>query len=142
MDHLAIMKKSWGLLPKILSGEKTIESRWYKNKIAPWDKIKKGEAIYFKDSGSPVTASAEVSKVLHISDINPSKVKKILVKYGSRDGIADIKKYYQLFKNKNYCLLIFLKNQKRIKPFNVNKKGFGMMSAWISVENINKIKSV
>ena len=25
MDHVAIMQKSWGLLPKILSGEKTIE---------------------------------------------------------------------------------------------------------------------
>lgn len=30
MEHVAIMKKSWGLTRKILSGEKTIESRWYR----------------------------------------------------------------------------------------------------------------
>jgi len=42
MQYIAIMKKSWGLLPKILTGEKKIESRWYNNRYSPWDKIKKG----------------------------------------------------------------------------------------------------
>lgn len=140
MDHLAIMRKSWGLLPKILSGEKTIESRWYKNKVSPWDRIKKGETVYFKDSGSPVTVSAEVSGVLQISDLNPLKAKEILVEYASRAGIDDMGKYYEIFKDKKYCLLIFLKNPKRVRPFNVSKKGFGLMSAWISVENIDAIK--
>lgn len=65
MQHVAIMKKSWGLIPKILSGEKRVES--------------------------------------------------------------------------NY-LLIFLKNQVKIKPFEIDKIGFGMMSAWITVKNIKQIK--
>jgi len=43
MDHVAIMKRSWGLIPKILSGEKTIESRWYKKRIPPWNRISKGK---------------------------------------------------------------------------------------------------
>ncbi len=41
MDHVAVMKKSWGLVPKILAGEKICESRWYKSKRPPWDIIKK-----------------------------------------------------------------------------------------------------
>ena len=32
MEHVAIMKKSWGLIEKILSEEKTAESHWYKTK--------------------------------------------------------------------------------------------------------------
>ncbi|MBI1972386.1 ASCH domain-containing protein, partial [Candidatus Woesearchaeota archaeon] len=44
MDHLAILKKKW--LEKILSGEKTIESRWYKQKITPYQKIAKGDTAY------------------------------------------------------------------------------------------------
>ena len=44
MDHVAIMKKSWGLIPKILDGRKKIESRWGIHKCSPWgkdiDKIK------------------------------------------------------------------------------------------------------
>ena len=43
MEHLAIMKKSWNLTKKILSSEKKIESRWYKSKYPPWNKIKEGE---------------------------------------------------------------------------------------------------
>jgi ASC-1-like (ASCH) protein len=142
MDHLAIMKKSWRLLPKILSGEKTIESRWYKNRVSPWGKIKKGEIIYFKDSGNPVTLRAEVSEVLQFSELTPTTVEKILFKYAARAGISkkDINKYYKLFKDKNYCLLVFLKNQKTVDPFEIDKSGFGLMSAWITVKDINLIK--
>ena len=57
MEHLAIMRKSWGLTKKILSGEKKIESRWYKSKYPPWGKIRSGEIVYFKDSGEPVSIS-------------------------------------------------------------------------------------
>jgi len=34
--HVAIMRKGWGLTGKILTGEKTIESRWYMNRYRPW----------------------------------------------------------------------------------------------------------
>ena len=63
VEHVAIMKKSWRLLPKILSGEKTVESRWYSIKAAPWGRIHPGDPIYFKDSGEPVTVRAIVEKV-------------------------------------------------------------------------------
>ena len=141
MDHLAIMKKSWGLTQKILTGNKKIESRWYKIKYAPWDRIKSGEIIYFKDSGEPVTIKAEVSKIIQFSDLTPGKVKEILNQYGDDDGIEKekIPVFFKLFKDKTYCMLIFLKNPQKIKPFDIDKKGFGMMSAWISVKNIKQI---
>ena len=49
MEHLAIMRKSWNLTNKILTGEKKIESRWYKNKYVPWNKIKETQknGIYY-----------------------------------------------------------------------------------------------
>ena len=142
MEHLAIMKKSWNLTNKILTGEKKIESRWYKNKYSPWDKIKEDETIYFKDSGCPVTIKAKVDKVLQFDNLNPEKVKKILDEYGFIDGIESdkIQKFFERFKDKRYCMLIFLKNPQKIQPFNINKKGFGMMSAWITLNDINKIK--
>lgn len=142
MEHVAIMKKSWGLTKKILTREKTIESRWYKNKSAPWNKIKPGELIYFKDSGNPITLKTTVKKIIQIENLTPKKVKEILNKYAKDDGITkkEIQKFYKLFKDKKYCILIFLKNPKKIKPFNINKSGFGIMSAWISIKNVNKIK--
>ncbi len=141
MQHIAIMRKSWGLTKKILSGEKKIESRWYMSKYAPWDRIKAGETVYFKDSGDPVTIKATVKKVIQIQDLNKKRVKEILTKYGKADGLGinEIPKFIERFKDKKYCILIFLKNPKTIKPFHIDKSGFGMMAAWICVENINDI---
>ena len=142
MHHAAIMKKSWGLLPKILTKEKTIESRWLKNKSKPWGGVSSGDKVYFKNSGESITVTATVSKVLEIDNLTPNRVKQILYKYGKQDGIdkRNIGKYYRLFKDKKYCILVFLRNVKAVKPFHINKKGFGAMSAWLTVDNINRIK--
>jgi ASC-1-like (ASCH) protein len=143
LDHIAIMKKSWGLLPKILSGKKTIESRWYKNKSAPWGKINKGDIVYFKNSGEPVTVRARVSKVLSFENLNKNKVREILYKYGKEDGINqnDLENFFNLFKDKRYCMLVFLDKPKLIEPFGINKKGFGAMAAWITLPDIGVLKT-
>ncbi|MDD3170584.1 MAG: hypothetical protein WC410_00030 [Candidatus Paceibacterota bacterium] len=69
-------------------------------------------------------------------------MKEILNKYGSADGIEkdEIPEFFERFKNSKYCLLIFLKNPEGIKPFEINKAGFGMMSAWLTTNNVKKIK--
>jgi ASC-1-like (ASCH) protein len=142
MDHLAIMRKNWKLTDKILNGKKKIESRWYKSKYPPWDRIRTGDVVYFKDSGEPVAIKSEVAKVIQFSNLTPQKVKELLEKYGDDDGIekAEIPKFLKVFKNKKYGILIFLKNPERVEPFEINKTGFGIMSAWISVDDINQIK--
>jgi len=142
MDHVAIMKKSWGLTEKILTGEKKIESRWYVSRRAPWDRVKKGDIVYFKNSGESVKIRASVENVSQFDNINPARVRAILKKYGKADGIERerIPEFFKRFKDKKYCVLVFLKNPKRIKEFEINKAGFGVMSAWITVSNVSKIK--
>jgi hypothetical protein len=89
-----------------------------------------------------VTVKAEIEKVLQFQSLNPGKIKQILNQYGKAIGlgIKDIPKFFELFKNKQYCLLVFLKNPQQIKPFDIDKKGFGNMAAWICIDNVNKIK--
>ena len=142
MEHIAIMRKSWGLTDKILNGQKKIESRWYKMKYKPWDVIKSGERVYFKDSGEPVRLMAEVEKVIQFSNITPKRVKEILEEYGEADGIEKnkIPEFFGRFKDRKYCILVFLKNPEKIEPFEIDKTGFGAMSAWITVNNIEQIK--
>ena len=136
------MRKSWGLTDKILTGQKKIESRWYSVKCKPWDRIKKGEIIYFKDSGGPVRIKAEVGRVMQFADLTPKKVKEILDKYGRDDGLEKkrIPEFFERFRDKKYCILIFLKNPQEIKSFEIDKTGFGVMSAWIAIDDIAKIK--
>jgi len=136
------MKKSWGLTKKIISGEKVIESRWYKAKYPPWDRVKKGDRIFFKDSGCPVTVQAEIKDVKQFENLNSQEVLSILKKYGKDDGIGaeKINDYYEQFKDKRYAILIFLTNVQKVAPFNVDKKGYRSMAAWICVEDINRMK--
>lgn len=140
MDHIAIMKKSLGLMPKIFSGEKTIESRWYKTKRAPWDRVKPGDIVYFKNAGEPVVLSAVVLEVLQFEINNIYEAKRIVEKYGNEIFLLNknVKTWPILPK---YCILMRLKDPKLLqKPFSINKSGFGIGCAWIIVDNIDSIK--
>ncbi|MBU0667463.1 MAG: hypothetical protein ABIC91_02385 [Nanoarchaeota archaeon] len=138
MEHLAILSKEKKLLEKIICGEKTIESRWYTHKKTPYHKIKPGEVIYFKESGKPVTVKAKVSQTLFFDELNKEKIKSIIQEYGVK--ICITQEYSSKLECKNYCTLIFLENIQKIEPFNINKRGYGNMAAWITVESINQIK--
>lgn len=134
-DHLAILKKKW--LEKIISGEKTIESRWYKQKRTPYQKIAKGDMLYFKETGKPVTAKATAQEVLFFDMLTEEKIRNILENYGKEINIT-VDAVSRLL-DKKYCTLVVLENVQKIQPFQINKKGYGIQAAWITVDNIGKI---
>ena len=136
------MKKSWGLIPKILSGEKTIESRWYQTRRIPWDRVSVGDTVFFKNSGEAVTASAQISKVLQFEFKDTVDVISVIKKYGK--GICLVNNdpiTWDRFPK--YCILLYLYNPKKVAvPFQINKKGFGTGAAWITVDTLSKIKKI
>ncbi|HLC44092.1 MAG TPA: hypothetical protein VJK08_03135 [Patescibacteria group bacterium] len=143
-DHVAIMRPSLGLLEKIVIGEKTIESRWYLQRSAPWDEISAGDTIYFKNAGEPISIRADVAEIQQFDRLNSLKIRQILDEFGLRLGYSrsELADYFSQIKDKKYCIIIFLQNILKVKLFDINKKGFGTMSAWLVVDNIDKIKKV
>jgi len=141
MHHIAVMNKSWKLIPKIVSGEKKIESRWYQTKRTPWNNINPGDIVFFKDSGEPVSAKAEVLKVLQFELKSKESTKDIIEKYGKE--ICLVNTNLDTWNPKlKYCILIYLKNAEYLEnKFNINRAGFGSGTAWITIDNINKILS-
>jgi hypothetical protein len=141
MNHIAIMKKSWGLIPKIVSGEKTIESRWYQTRRAPWGKIAPGDTVYFKNSAEPVTAQATVAKVLQFSINSIADAEHVVQTYGKL--IALVNPSPRAWgKLPRYCILIFLKHPKPVRtPWRVNKSGFGSATAWMTMHDIKKVRA-
>lgn len=136
------MDKKRKLLEKIMRGEKTIESRWYKNKISPWNRIKPRDRVFFKNSGEPVSVQADVTKVMQYDNLDEASVRKIYKGFAKRlclelDEDAFVKWVGE--NNKHYCILIFLEGVKSVRPFEINKKGFGSACAWLCVEDIKKI---
>jgi len=149
MDHVAILrrasiKKGDNLLNDILEGTKTIESRWYVNKVAPWSRIETGDTLYFKESGCPVTAKATVSKVLQYENLTTATTEKIIEKYGQKIAPNTTKEEFldwaKTQSKKRYCILVFLKDAEKIEPFEIDKTGYGISSAWLVTENISKLK--
>lgn len=140
MEHLAILDKKRKLLTKILTGEKTIESRWYKSKVAPWGNIHAGETIYFKESGDQVSVKAKISEVMQFY-LPQTNIPELLEKYHKEICFSrPMSELVPWCKQRKYCILIRLKNVEPIEPFDINKKGFGLMAAWIMVDRIDQIK--
>ena len=125
MEHLAILSSKIHLFDKILSGEKTIESRWYFNKKTPYQNIFPGEIIYFKEGKR--FAKAVVEKALFF-ELNDEKIKELLLEYGDRLGVGI--EYFDFIKGKRYATLVFIKNVSEAKPFYVPFS----RAAWITKE--------
>lgn len=89
-----------------------------------------------------VTGKASVSKVVQIQDLTSDKVRTLLKKYGVQIGIdkEEVSKYFKLFKDKRYCILIFIRNPRKVKPFGIDKTGFGMQSGWITLKSVEYIR--
>jgi ASC-1-like (ASCH) protein len=132
MDHVAILKDA--PLDKILDGAKTIESRWLANKSAPWDKVRCGDAVFFKRSGGNVEAWARVKEVRQYENVNNHLALAIIREHGA--GLAIDEKSLGQWHNraKTRCCLLFLDDVRQIKPFAIDKTGFGAMAAWLCLE--------
>lgn len=134
------MKKSWKLIPKIISGEKTIESRWYQTRRTPWNIAKKGDTIFFKNAGESVTTKARVSEVLQFEIGTFADAKQIVKKFGKEICLvnSDPTSWKKIPK---YCVLLRLTKPVALKQsFQINKKGFGSAAAWIATDTIEQIK--
>jgi len=132
------MNKSWKLIPKILSGEKSIESRWYQTRRTPWNRASFGDVIFFKNSGEPVTAKATVSEVIQFEFLGDEEIRGVINDYGKEICLVetDFKKWGKI---PRYCVLMRLKDPELIKSFEVSKEGFGTGAAWMTVERISDI---
>lgn len=142
MEHVAIMNKKWQLIPKILNGQKTIESRWYISKRAPWKTINEGELVYFKNAGEKVGVQAKVEKIRRFENLNKDKIREVLRQYGLRIGFGSdrIEENVEFYKDKKYCILIWLREAHEITPFKIDKRGFGTGAAWLSIDSVGRIR--
>lgn len=114
MKHLVILKQPY--FNMILSGEKTIESRWSVHKIAPYNKVKIGDILYLKETGKNVYYKAICSDVKFF-EITHEVINMIKEKYG--DGIK-MRDYSDCY-NKKYCSLIWISNIEKIEEMKVKR---------------------
>lgn len=97
-----------------------MESRFSRDKIPPYDKIKKGDQIFLKESGGLIKGVAEVNNVLFYDNLTPEMIFKIRKEYEKDLCVSE--KFWQRYSKSRYVSLIFLKNPQRIFPMKYKKK--------------------
>ena len=124
MKHLAIFKGDGA--EKILTGKKTIESRFSKNKIAPYGVVSAGDLVYMKLSGGAIIGQFRVKKVFYFSGLEKQDIEHIFAEYGGRFLIGDDsfdKRYRKEKLESKFATLIFIKDPERFltSPIRIQK---------------------
>lgn len=127
--HLAIFTQSY--LNLILSGKKTIESRFSVDKRAPYNKVSTGDIVIIKQSGGLIVGEFTAGKVYCI-DIKKDDTDMKFCKSFSKEICSDIdENFWELRKNKKFATLIEIKELKQYDvPRKCSEKPNKSMAGW------------
>jgi hypothetical protein len=124
-EHIAILSHK-SVLDKILSGEKTVESRFSRVKGLPFGQVSAGDIIYFKLSGGPVLGKARVASIEEHENLNPRRIEELAQRY-SRELAISVDFLARKLESK-FATLIFLEDVAACEPWNYKQDG---RSGWI-----------
>lgn len=102
--HLAIFKGEAGEF--ILSGKKTVESRFSKRKNPPYGVISAGDLVYIKPSGKDPIGQFRVKKAFFFDNLEQSDLSDLRKRYGKKIAAGD--DYWEAKKDSRFGTLIFI----------------------------------
>ena len=118
-QHIAIF--SGDAIEKILSGKKTMESRFSLGRIIPYGVVAKDDIILLKQSGGDIIGKTIVDNVLYYDHLKPQSIAILRKEYCEELCASD--EFWQKKAKSNYATLIFLKNPERfVTPIKFRKK--------------------
>ncbi len=118
--HLAVFNEPF--LSLVFNGKKKIESRFSRNKISPYGKIKKGDVVLLQESGGPVTGIFVAGDVRFFHKLNKEIIENIEFQYGELICSAADKDFWKNREGTNYASLIEVKKIKKLTPFKSEKR--------------------
>jgi ASC-1-like (ASCH) protein len=124
--HIAILCEPY--ITYVLSGKKTIESRFSRNKSLPFNRVNKNDIVILKESGGDYLGLFEVNEVKQYSFRDNDEPLTVFSEY--LNELCVDSDWIDSKKNSKYATLIFIKNVAEIKPFNVAIKN---RQAWLVI---------
>lgn len=118
--HLAIFSGNNAEL--ILTGEKSIETRFSKSKISPFGQVSAGDLVYIKPAGADIIGQFKVKKVISYNGLAYDDLLNIQKNYQTH--ILSDEKYWKDKKDCKYGTLIFIGEVNRFitSPIKVPKR--------------------
>ncbi len=102
--HLAILREPY--LSRVLSGEKTIESRFLRIRAAPYGRVAVADQLLLKRAGGPIVASARVERVAEFADLTPHAMTDLIARYA--DGLCLDDGFSAQVRDCRYAVLLWL----------------------------------
>ena len=132
--HLAILSPGW--IELILSGDKTIESRFSKRRSAPFGKVSEGDVVFMKESGGLVKGAFRVGKVDTIEKLTYEL--RIAIDASFREqifGTPYFTEHYDKWKASKHATLIHIAETLEYNtPFAIEKRD---PRAWVVYNHIS-----
>jgi len=113
-------------LDAILTGQKRIESRFFRARRQVFGRVQPGDKLFLKQSSGPVCATATVVEVKNFENLTPKRITEIKQQYNQYILARD--EYWQSKKSCRFGFLVWLKDVKPIEPVRIYKKDW---RAWV-----------
>jgi ASC-1-like (ASCH) protein len=127
--HLGVFNEPF--LSLIFEEKKTIESRFSKNKISPFNKAQKGDIVFLKKSGGPISGFFIVKNIHYYETPSNEELNHIKKEYSEGICVNAVNDFWEKRIAARYISLLEIECTKRLKPFLIDKKD---RLAWIVVE--------
>jgi len=125
--HLAIFAEPFK--SQVLSGEKTIESRFSRNRCAPYGEVGAGDIILIKEVAGPICGIARARRIW-CYDLANEPLHRIRDRFGN--GIAADEAFWATRAEALYATLIELDSPARIAPVACDKRD---RRGWVSLRS-------
>jgi hypothetical protein len=132
MKHLAIFDPK--TIHKIFNGEKTVDARFSKNRIAPFGTIAAHDMVLIKESGGEVVGEFEVLRIISYDNLSREQISKIRRDYNKQIKMDSL--YWHEKEDAKYGTLIFMENvQPVLIPLHIRKHD---RRPWVVLNNSTK----
>lgn len=125
--HVAIFAQPF--LSMVLSGEKTIESRFSRNRCAPYGEIDDGDIILLKEVAGPICGLA-LARRIWCYDLGTEPIDRIRHHFGA--GICANDEFWTSRADALYATLIEIGSPASIEPVSCNKRD---RRGWVSLRS-------
>ncbi len=136
MVHLVYCDNKEKVLPKILSGEKTMIVRGAAGRKIPHSRVFKGETLYFMEKGSmKISAKAKVAGVQNFVRLTDVETDSVLAENQEKLQLTDKQKVR--WHKKCLCLVEFSKAEEIVPPLDFERQS--NMDDWLILDKIEDV---
>lgn len=140
MDHIVYLDAKADELKKLSDGSKTMIIRGATGRKLPYGRVNKDDVLYFINNNAEgvVKAMGIVASVFNSDKMDKEQSVALVKKYQKKLQLTDTQ--FNKWAGKRYLVLIEVKKIQELKPFKIDKSGYGNMDDWLPVEKIESVK--